>query len=94
MKFLYTPVLLIFYLPHLASSKECSDSECVTLYCARGNDCQSTGTLTNYVPTCDENRFQFSNFDSVLLGGSGFEGTDCYAYSDLKRQNEMVDSGN
>ncbi|KAJ7450193.1 hypothetical protein FB451DRAFT_723919 [Mycena latifolia] len=77
MKFTFTATLVsVLVSVQSALAKSCTDSECVYLY--RGSDCQAPGELTNYVPTCNSGCYQYSSFDSVLVAGSGFEGTDCH----------------
>ncbi|KAJ7175154.1 hypothetical protein C8R43DRAFT_873221 [Mycena crocata] len=93
MKFAYTAAFLSFvFSVQPTFAKECTDSECVTLY--RGSDCQPAGSLLDYVPTCNNACFQYSSFDSVRVDGSGFEGTDCHKFSDNNCQNEITDTGN
>ncbi|KAJ7823494.1 hypothetical protein B0H14DRAFT_3470014 [Mycena olivaceomarginata] len=63
----------------LASAKECGGG---------------TNFIGDYVPTCGGNCFQYSSFDSLLVEGSLFLGTDCHVYSDYNCQNQIVDTGN
>ncbi|KAF7369542.1 hypothetical protein MVEN_00284100 [Mycena venus] len=76
----------------LTSAKSCNADECVSYF--HGGDCQSGGYISDYVPTCGGNCFQYSSFDSILVEGNGILGTDCHAYSDSNCENELVDSGN
>ncbi|KAJ7437407.1 hypothetical protein FB451DRAFT_1061000, partial [Mycena latifolia] len=50
--------------------------------------------ITDYVPTCAGNCYQYSSFDSILVSGNGILGTDCHAYSDVNCQQQIADSGN
>ncbi|KAJ7347479.1 hypothetical protein DFH08DRAFT_960797 [Mycena albidolilacea] len=78
----------------LASAKECNGGggECVSHF--HGSSCQGTNFIGDYVPTCGGNCFQYSSFDSLLVEGSLFLGTDCHVYSDYNCQNQIVDTGN
>ncbi|KAJ7857089.1 hypothetical protein B0H14DRAFT_2352354 [Mycena olivaceomarginata] len=76
----------------IASAKLCNADECVSYF--HGGDCQSGGYISDYVPTCGSNCFQYSSFDSILVEGNGILGTDCHAYLDPNCENELVDSGN
>ncbi|KAJ7450194.1 hypothetical protein FB451DRAFT_1286393, partial [Mycena latifolia] len=76
----------------LSLAKSCNGDECVAYF--HGSNCQSSGYISDYVPTCDGNCFQYSSFDSILIDGNGILGTDCHAYSDSNCQNELADSGN
>ncbi|KAJ7226599.1 hypothetical protein C8J57DRAFT_1585400 [Mycena rebaudengoi] len=89
-----TIVLSLLIYGQQVVSKACNvfENECVSLH--RGDNCQASGLLTDFVPTCEGNCFQFDSFDSVLVRGSGFKGTDCHIFSDINCQNEIVDSGN
>jgi hypothetical protein len=82
----------VIFQAHVVLSKDCTGQECVTLY--RGSDCQGAGQLTNYVPTCGGNCYQYSSFDSVLVSGDTFFGTDCHIFSDFNCQNQITDTGN
>ncbi|KAJ7175155.1 hypothetical protein C8R43DRAFT_1119173 [Mycena crocata] len=93
MKFAYTTTLLpIVFGAALVSAKSCNADECVSYF--HGSDCGSNGAISDYVPTCGGNCFQYSSFDSILVEGNGIIGTDCHAYSDPNCQNELADSGN
>ncbi|KAJ7445844.1 hypothetical protein FB451DRAFT_1292327 [Mycena latifolia] len=89
--------LSIFLNGHLVLSKSCNhgitgSGECVTLF--SGGGCQSGAELTEFVPTCEGNCFQFSSFDSVSVIGNGFLGTDCHVFADSNCQDEIADTGN
>ncbi|KAJ7495499.1 hypothetical protein FB451DRAFT_1360258 [Mycena latifolia] len=93
MKFAHTSALLaIISGAALTAAKSCSADECVSYF--HGSDCQNANYISDYVPTCGGNCFQYNSFDSILVEGNGILGTDCHAYSDANCQNELADSGN
>ncbi|KAJ6494970.1 hypothetical protein DFH09DRAFT_1206090 [Mycena vulgaris] len=94
MKFTATAaaILSVLFRTQLTLAAGCSGSECAQLY--HGSGCDSHSILTDFVPTCEGNCFQFSSFDSVLVSGNGFKGTNCHIYSDNNCQNQVSDTGN
>ncbi|KAJ7478938.1 hypothetical protein FB451DRAFT_1240207 [Mycena latifolia] len=92
MKISYITAISLLLHASIALSKSCDGGECVSLY--RGSDCQPAGELTDYVPTCGGNCYQFNSFDSVAVSGGFADGTDCHIFSDINCQNEITDTGN
>ncbi|KAJ7046296.1 hypothetical protein C8F04DRAFT_1063908 [Mycena alexandri] len=89
-------VLVVSVLVHQqapAFAKSCDAAgECVAFF--HGSDCQANNLISDYVPTCEGNCFQFSSFDSLSVKGSFFLGTDCHIYSDINCQNQITNTGN
>ncbi|KAJ7458175.1 hypothetical protein FB451DRAFT_1406485 [Mycena latifolia] len=93
MKLTYATALLSVALGAArTSAKACSGEECVSYF--HGANCQATNYISDYVPTCAGNCFQYNSFDSLYLTGNSILGTDCHAYSDSNCQNQIADSGN
>ncbi|KAJ6534079.1 hypothetical protein B0H19DRAFT_964529 [Mycena capillaripes] len=93
MKFFFAALLSVILGVRVAQGKPCNGAECVSYF--RGPDCDSASLISNYVPTCAGNCFQFDNFDSLSVQGNEFFlGTDCEIYSDINCQNEIKDTGN
>jgi hypothetical protein len=75
-----------------APDKSCGhNGECVSLQTGCG---YLSSVLTNYVPTCGGNCYQYDSFAAVTVAGNGVFGTDCVIYSDDNCVNEFFDSGN
>ncbi|KAF7322055.1 hypothetical protein MKEN_00728500 [Mycena kentingensis (nom. inval.)] len=92
MQFTLLTITVLSALLTRGSAKSCNADECVSYY--HGANCQNTGFISNFVPTCGGNCFQFDSFDSLLVEGNGILGTDCHAYSDANCESEIEDSGN
>ncbi|KAJ7587297.1 hypothetical protein C8J56DRAFT_786902 [Mycena floridula] len=82
----------LLFQAHRLFSKPCGNNECVCLY--GGRNCLVQNQITNYVPTCEGNSYQFDSFDSVAAQGNDFLQTDCLLYSDVNCQNQVADTGN
>ncbi|KAJ7756228.1 hypothetical protein B0H16DRAFT_695394 [Mycena metata] len=75
------------------TTAECTGTDaCVELH--RGADCSVDETLVSFIPSCGGGCYQYSNFDSVEVGGTFLFGTDCHVYSDFNCQDEILDTGN
>ncbi|KAJ6544641.1 hypothetical protein DFH09DRAFT_1367820 [Mycena vulgaris] len=85
MQFTHISVLLsLIAFASLASAKSCNADECVSYF--HGGDCQSGGYISDCVPTCGGNCFQYSSFDSIIVEGNS------YAKESLSRQSGPCDA--
>ncbi|KAF8190269.1 hypothetical protein K438DRAFT_1592426 [Mycena galopus ATCC 62051] len=95
MQLIFTTALIaLISSASFTSAKVCSGllGECVVYY--HGANCEDSGFISDYVPTCKGNCFQYSSFDSVNVNGNGLFGTDCHMYSDANCENEIANTGN
>ncbi|KAF7342478.1 hypothetical protein MVEN_01837300 [Mycena venus] len=94
MKFFCTALLSVILSMPVAQGKPCSEGggECVSYF--HGSDCDGANLISDYVPTCAGNCFQYNSFDSLSVQGGFLFGTDCHIYSDINCQNQIKDTGN